>query len=84
MVILMLSPRTDPRFILTAEALVAGGIRAPFELQSRLRETYPFAVVRQRVTEGDDATWYVYRDGTWSSEGLARRVVEPRSRPPAF
>lgn len=78
----MVSPRTDGRFILTAEALVAEGVQTAAELQHRLRERYPGATVRQRLLEGDDATWYVYRDGTWSPDGMARRTVRPGGGPP--
>ena len=74
--VLMISPRSDPRFILTAEALVAGGVDTAMELQHRLRERYPGAVVRRRALDGErSSTWYVYRDGTWSSDGVVRRVV---------
>lgn len=38
----------------------------PSALQSRLRRTFPRAVVRARDISGDPA-WYVYRDGGWAS-----------------
>jgi hypothetical protein len=40
----------------------------PDELQSRLRERYPQAVVRQRdLSDERVSIWYVYRDGYWTS-----------------
>ncbi len=77
----MINPGNDPTFVRRAEALVADGIVGTRELELRLREDYPQAAVRPRLLEGEAATWYVYRDGHWSTDGLARRLVRPRQGP---
>lgn len=39
---------------------------SPPELQARLRESHPKALVRPRQLEGERSEiWYVYRDGQW-------------------
>ena len=50
----------------------------PAELQLRLRETYPLAVVRPRVISSEPSLWYVYRDGRWNPDppSMARRPHE--------
>jgi hypothetical protein len=41
----------------------------PIELQSRLRQTYPLALVRPRLISSEPTTlWYVYRDGRWNPD----------------
>jgi hypothetical protein len=63
---LVLNPRYDAEFVAVAEAIVTNGVDLPGELQERLRETYPKAVVRARELNGEAFTiWYVYRDGHW-------------------
>ena len=65
---LVVNPRDDTPFVVTAERLVADGVRSPVELQERLRREYPDAVVRARELDGEAFTiWYVYRDGHWVS-----------------
>ena len=65
---LVVNPRDDRPFVALAESLVADGARSPDELQTRLREEYPEAVVRARELDGEAFTiWYVYRDGHWVS-----------------
>ena len=50
----------------------------PAELQARLRETYPLAVVRPRVISSEPTSlWYVYRDGRWNPD------LPPDGLPPA-
>jgi len=63
---LVVNPRHDTPFVALAEGLVADGVRSPEELQDRLRQEYPEAVVRARELDGEAFTiWYVYRDGHW-------------------
>jgi hypothetical protein len=63
---LVLNPRADSKFVALAEAIVADGVGAPLELQARLRQEYPGAVVRARELDGEaQSVWYVYRDGHW-------------------
>ncbi len=63
---LVVNPRADQQFVALAEATVADGVIEPLELQSRLRQDYPEAVVRARELDGEaQSIWYVYRDGHW-------------------
>jgi len=63
---LVVNPRDDTPFVALAERVVAEGVRSPSELQHRLRQEYPDAVVRARELDGEAFTiWYVYRDGHW-------------------
>jgi hypothetical protein len=63
---LVLNPSGDRAFSELAHRLLDEGVRAPDELEHRLREQHPFAVVRPRELQGEPAeTWYVYRDGRW-------------------
>jgi hypothetical protein len=65
---LVVNPRDDTPFVTLAEGLVADGVQTPNELQHRLRQEYPEAVVRARELDGESFTiWYVYRDGHWVS-----------------
>ena len=67
---LVLNPPDDPPF----EALVSSEIEAedPEQLQVRLREQYPRAIVRRRDLSGERTQiWYVYRDGHWVRPGVA-------------
>ena len=76
---LVLNPRDDPRFVGLAEAIVADGIGAPAELQTRLRQAYPNAIVRARELDGEaQSIWYVYRDGHWipAERGIAAREAD--------
>jgi hypothetical protein len=64
---LITNPATDGAFVTVAEGLVAGGVDDPGELQRRLRERYPQAVVRPRELSSERrVVWYVYRDGHWT------------------
>jgi hypothetical protein len=74
---LVLNPRDDPPFVGLAEAIVTEGIGAPAELQTRLRQAYPNAIVRARELDGEaQSIWYVYRDGHWipAERGGARET----------
>ena len=63
---LVLNPPDDDAFRALAERLVGGDVREPSELQARLRERWPRALVRPRELAGEPAQiWYVYRDGHW-------------------
>ncbi len=64
-----LNPRSDASFVGFVEDTMREGISSPQELEARLREVYPAAVVRERGLSGDLAPiWYVYRDGHWTPE----------------
>jgi hypothetical protein len=67
---LVLNPPDDEAFRSSAERLVEDGVRDPSELQARLREDWPRALVRPRELAGEHAhIWYVYRDGHWVRGG---------------
>ena len=64
--VLVLNPPDDRDFTSLARQLVSEGVRSPDELEQRLHERHPSAVVRPRELAGEPAeTWYVYRDGRW-------------------
>jgi hypothetical protein len=66
--VLITNPRSDEAFVAAVEAAVDGA-DAPADLQARLRERYPQAVVRPRDLSSEPVTvWYVYRDGHWVSD----------------
>ena len=63
--VLILNPRDDSGFTAYAEELVVNALDAQ-ELQGKLRERYPLAVVRPRDLSSErTAVWYVYREGFW-------------------
>ena len=63
---LVINPRSDEDFAQLAERLVAAGAKTPKALQDELRRTYPNALVRRRILDGErQETWYVYREGSW-------------------
>ena len=65
---LAIYPRTDLEFVAMVYTLLVDHAD-PAELQVRLRETYPLAVVRPRVISSEPtALWYVYRDGRWNPD----------------
>ena len=65
---LIVNPRDDAAFASFVRAVHGEGIDTPQELQRRLRERYPDAVVRLRDLHAETFTiWYVYRDGHWVS-----------------
>ena len=65
---LALYPRSDLEFVATVYRLVVDHAD-PVELQARLRERYPLAVVRPRELSSERIpVWYVYRDGRWNPE----------------
>jgi hypothetical protein len=64
--VLILNPRDDTGFTGYAEELVVKGALDAQELQGKLRERYPLAVVRPRDLSSERTTvWYVYREGSW-------------------
>ena len=64
-----LNPRSDATFVRTVESILASPITTASELELRLRERYPAAVVRERDMSGEQhPVWYVYRDGGWVPE----------------
>ena len=63
---LFLNPADDLAFAGEVERLMDGGIEDASELQRRLRESHPRAVVRPRDLSNEPfVVWYVYRDGHW-------------------
>ena len=65
---LAIYPRTDLEFVSMVYTLLVDHAD-PAELQVRLRETYPLAVVRPRVISSEPTSlWYVYRDGRWNPD----------------
>jgi hypothetical protein len=65
--VLVLNPRSDVRFASGARDLVDKGVAKPEDLQRRLRERYPRAIVHIRELSGESiSVWYVYRDGRWA------------------
>jgi hypothetical protein len=63
---LHLNPSDDPSFAAVVARLFNGGLRDARELERRLRETYPGALVRPRdLAHEPFVVWYVYRDGRW-------------------
>jgi len=65
---LVLNPRSDRGFVALAQRLVAEASAVdPRALERLLRETYPRAIVRERMLSAErEVTWYVYREGTWT------------------
>jgi hypothetical protein len=75
---LAIYPRTDLEFVAMVYTLLVDHAD-PIELQSRLRQTYPLAVVRPRpISSEPTALWYVYRDGRWNPDppSVARRPYD--------
>ncbi len=63
--LLMLNPAGDADFGRVALALERT-VATPRELQARLRDVYPDALVRARDLSGERLrVWYVYREGHW-------------------
>src|SRR5919197_5875535 len=60
----------------------------PEELERRLRQIFPRAVVRDRNLSGEEPAWYIYRDGQWRpttsgawwTDKAVARVVVSRER----
>ena len=50
---------------------------SPAEFEHRLRRMYPRALVRERGLAGEQASWYVYRDGAWRDTGREDWWDEP-------
>jgi hypothetical protein len=64
--ILVVNPVSDAAFVNLANEMIAEAVPTPVELQDRLRNRYPRAVVRPRVLSGEPIEiWYVYREGYW-------------------
>ena len=67
--LLIVNPSRDTRFVLLVAELTADETIDLSDLQSRLRATYPDAVVRRRELSSESTEmWYVYRDGRWSPD----------------
>jgi hypothetical protein len=67
--LLIVNPRSDTRFVQLVAELTADETIDLSDLQSRLRATYPEAVVRRRELSSESTEmWYVYRDGRWSPD----------------
>jgi hypothetical protein len=60
------NPRGDVDFVALVDSLVMASLRLE-DVERRLRETYPRAVVRRRGLHAEGVeVWYVYRDGSWT------------------
>ena len=67
---LFLNPADDLAFGGEVERLMEGGVAEADELERRLRDSYPSAVVRPRDLSNEPfVVWYVYRDGHWVASG---------------
>ena len=79
--VLILNPRDDTGFTVYAEELVENGALEARELQGKLRERYPMAVVRPRDLSSErTAVWYVYREGPGCRAPASRRADRDRCR----
>ena len=68
MPVLIVNPRSDSAFVAMVERSLREGM-SPSELQARIREHYPLAVVRTRDLAAEpNEIWYVYRDGRWRAD----------------
>ena len=68
--VVIVNPRRDDGFVQRVNELV-GAVGAPAELQSRLRDAYPDAIVRRRELSSESTeVWYVYRDGRWTPDQI--------------
>ena len=66
--IMLPNPVSDREFVAFMRACAADAER-PEDLQERLRQKYPAAVVRPRLIEGEQhPMWYIYRDGRWQRQ----------------
>jgi hypothetical protein len=67
---LVINPRDDEVFVAFVEREFADGPKSATELEAQLRARYPRVSVRERGLSGEaGATWYVYREGTWTRSG---------------
>jgi hypothetical protein len=67
--LLIVNPRSDVRFVQLVAELTADALNELADVQTRLREQYPSAIVRRRELSSEATEmWYVYRDGRWSPE----------------
>ena len=63
---LHLNPSNDETFAAAVAGLLDSGLRDAPAFERRLRESYPFALVRPRdLAHEPFVLWYVYRDGRW-------------------
>ncbi len=64
--VLFLNPADDQAFRRSVDDALADGSIGATELQRRLRDDFPRAVVRPRDLASERLTvWYVYREGHW-------------------
>jgi hypothetical protein len=63
-----INPATD-RLFASAVRRAAAASRSLSELEERLRRRFPQVRVRSQVGDGRGlSTWFVYRDGCWTSD----------------
>ena len=63
---LFLNPADDLAFVGEVEGLMEAGVAEASELERRLRQSFPDAVVRPRDLSNEPfVVWYVYREGHW-------------------
>ena len=71
--VLFLNPADDPLFRRCVDDAMAHALVGAGELQRRLRDEFPRAVVRPRDLASERLpVWYVYRDGQWVGGGSDR------------
>ena len=67
--LLIVNPRSDVQFVQLVAELTADALTELADVQTRLRQQYPSAIVRRRELSSEATEmWYVYRDGRWSPE----------------
>jgi hypothetical protein len=68
--VVIVNPRSDGGFVQRVHDL-AEAVTDPSELQTRLRDEYPDAIVRRRELSSESTeVWYVYRDGRWTPDQI--------------
>ena len=67
--LLIVNPRSDVEFGQYIATLTGDGLTSPSELEAKLRQAYPNAIVRRRELSSESTeVWYVYRDGRWAPD----------------
>jgi hypothetical protein len=65
---LIINPRGDEAFVAFVHEELRAGAHSVSAFEARLRSRYPRASVRERGLAGEArATWYVYREGKWTT-----------------
>lgn len=71
-------PSSDSAFAAHVTAVNAKNAHVtPAAFERRLRTLFPRVVVRERSLSGEQAAWYVYRDGAWRPPAAGPWWLEP-------